>query len=344
MGRTIGIGIAVAAAAAGIWAIAQMRGRSPAAGADRRRGTDRSTAHRRAPAREPERRQGRRLLRHRSRGGDDARDREDRRARDRTRERRSAAGQRTRRARHRERARRQLAADRHRAARGGSGAHQRVAGVGGGRRGSLDRALRPAAHERVRGAGRDRAHGRGQLLGSLGIGRAAATRWRRPTREAHALFLQGQVLFNRRRRRRSNSRSRCSSRPIARDPKYAQAQASLAMALAVLPSYVQGNTDAACRQRVSRRPARHRDRFDDPRVVRGARLRESAAQRQSAAPMRMFRNALALDSTVATAWGWYGLLCEPHRRFPGGAPAHRTGARAGTGVADRADLGCTGAT
>ena len=57
-----------------------------------------------------------------------------------------------------------------------------------------------------------------------------------------ALFLQGQVLFNRRGPRILQQAIGLFERAAARDPTYARAQASLAMALAVLPAYVQDST------------------------------------------------------------------------------------------------------
>jgi TolB-like protein/tetratricopeptide (TPR) repeat protein len=127
--------------------------------------------------------------------------------------------------------------------------------------------------------------------------------------EAHALFLQGQVLFNRRGARNLQQAIVLFERAAARDPEYARAQASLAMALAVLPAYVLDST---------------------PEILAGAVL---AAQRAIAMDSTIpesytalgyaytllgdlsradlsFRRALALDSTVATTWGWYGLLAN----------------------------------
>ena len=148
------------------------------------------------------------------------------------------------------------------------------------------------------------------LLGSLNRPSPAAVRRTETTDpEAHALFLQGQVLFNRRGARNLQQAIVLFERAAARDPKYARAQASLAMALAVLPAYVVDST---------------------PEILSGAVV---AAQRAIAMDSTIaesytalgygysllgelsraelnFRRALALDSTVATAWGWYGLLAN----------------------------------
>jgi len=148
------------------------------------------------------------------------------------------------------------------------------------------------------------------LLGSLGRPPSAtATRAETDDPEAHALFLQGQVLFNRRTARTLQQAIELFERAAARDPAYARAEASLAMALAVLPAYVQDSTT--------------------PIVTRAVAAAERAIARDSTIPEsytalgygysllgelgraeESFRRALALDSTVATAWGWYGLLAN----------------------------------
>jgi serine/threonine-protein kinase len=148
------------------------------------------------------------------------------------------------------------------------------------------------------------------LLGSLGRPSGpSAPRIETTDPEAHALFLQGQVLFNRRGARNLQQAIVLFERAAARDPKYARAQASLAMALAVLPAYV---VDSG------------------PEILSGA---IAAAQRAIAMDSTIaesytalgygytllgelsradfnFRRALVLDSTVATTWGWYGLLAN----------------------------------
>ena len=159
------------------------------------------------------------------------------------------------------------------------------------------------------------------LLGSLGRApNAAVRRAETADPEAHSLFLQGQVLFNRRGARNLQQAISLFERAAARDPKYARAQASLAMALAVLPAYVQDSTRPLITSAIA---AAQRALSIDSTIPESytalgyghSLLGELDRAEQS------FRRALALDSTVATAWGWYGLLAnrlgdydEAHKR------------------------------
>jgi serine/threonine-protein kinase len=148
------------------------------------------------------------------------------------------------------------------------------------------------------------------LLGSLGRPTsAAATRAETNDPEAHALFLQGQVLFNRRTARTLNQAIALFERAAARDPAYARAEASLAMALAVLPAYVQDSTTPIVTRAVA---AAERAIAMDSTIAEsytalgyGYSLLGELSRAEAS-----FRRAVALDSTVATAWGWYGLLAN----------------------------------
>ena len=148
------------------------------------------------------------------------------------------------------------------------------------------------------------------LLGSLGpASTAAAARAETADPEAHALFLQGQLLFNRRGARAVQQAIVLFEQAAARDPRYARAQASLAMALAVLPAYVQDSTPAMATRAIA---AAGRAIAMDSTIAEsyaalgyantllGERARAEAS----------FRRALRLDSTVASTWGWYGLLAN----------------------------------
>jgi serine/threonine-protein kinase len=150
----------------------------------------------------------------------------------------------------------------------------------------------------------------GTLLGSLGRPTsAAAPRAETNDPEAHALFLQGQVLFNRRTARTLNQAIALFERAAARDPTYARAEASLAMALAVLPAYVQDSTTPIVTRAIA---AAERAIATDSTIAESytalgygySLLGELSRAEES------FRRAVALDSTVATAWGWYGLLAN----------------------------------
>ena len=148
------------------------------------------------------------------------------------------------------------------------------------------------------------------LLGSLGRPLSAtSTRAETNDPEAHALFLQGQVLFNRRTARTLNQAIALFERAAARDPAYARAEASLAMALAVLPAYVQDSTTPIVTRAVAaaERAIAMDSTIPESYTALGygySLLGELSRAEES------FRRAVALDSTVATAWGWYGLLAN----------------------------------
>ena len=163
-----------------------------------------------------------------------------------------------------------------------------------------------------------------KLLGSLGGRTAAASRTETEDPEAYSLFLQGQVLFGRRTAQTLQQAISLFERAVARDPKYARAYAALAMAFAVLPSYVQGNTDAIV---AKARAAAQRAIAIDSTIAESytALAYADLTVSQNRDADQQFRTALALDSTVATAWGWYGLLASHLADFP---TAHRRIARA----------------
>ena len=146
------------------------------------------------------------------------------------------------------------------------------------------------------------------LLGSLGNpGSGAPARAETSDPEALSLFLQGRVLFNRRGAPQLRQAIELFQRASQRDPKYARAQASLAMALAVLPAYVGDSTSELLAAAIA---AANREIAMDPTIAESytalgyawsliGEVRRADSN---------FRHALALDSTLATTWGWYGLL------------------------------------
>ena len=162
-----------------------------------------------------------------------------------------------------------------------------------------------------------------QLLGSLG-GTTSTSRIETTDPQAYALFLQGQVLFGRRTAQTLQQSISLFRQAVARDPKYARAQASLAMSLAVLPSYVQGNVeDAEARAAaVARRALALDSTIAESHTAIGY---ANMLLNDNHGADREFRQALALDSSVATAWGWYGLLANHLAEF---AEAHRRIGRA----------------
>jgi tetratricopeptide (TPR) repeat protein len=146
------------------------------------------------------------------------------------------------------------------------------------------------------------------LLGSLGrVPNAATRRAETSDPEAHSMFLQGQVLFNRRGAGNLHQAVSLFQRASQRDPNYARAQASLAMALAVLPAYVQDSTTPLVTSAIA---AAQRAISIDSTIAESytalgyaySLLGELDRADES------FRRAVSLDSTLATAWGWYGLL------------------------------------
>jgi len=163
-----------------------------------------------------------------------------------------------------------------------------------------------------------------QLLGSLGGAPAQPARVETTDPQAYALFLQGQVLFGRRTAQTMRQSISLFERAVARDPKYARAQASLAMSHAVLPSYVQGTTAAELTKATA---AAERAIALDSTIPESytALAYTNLLLGNNRAADQQFRKALALDSTVATAWGWYGLLASHLTDF---AEAHRRIARA----------------
>jgi serine/threonine-protein kinase len=148
----------------------------------------------------------------------------------------------------------------------------------------------------------------GPLLGSL---RRSPTpgRSRAETSDpqAHAQFLQAQVLFNRRGAAQLRVAIALLQQATARDPRYARAQAMLAMTLAVLPAYVQDSTTPLVTSAVA--AARRAIAMDSTMPESYAALGYAySLLGDLTLADASFRHALALDSTLASAWGWYGLL------------------------------------
>jgi len=162
------------------------------------------------------------------------------------------------------------------------------------------------------------------LLGSLGASGAAARPAETADPEAHALFLQGLVLFNRRGAPALQQAISLFRQAAARDPHYARAQASLAMALAVLPAYIQDSTPPILASALV---------AADRAIAIDSTIPESYTALGYAYSLlgelgradASFRRALVLDSTVATNWGWYALLANRLGDF---STAHERIARA----------------
>ena len=142
--------------------------------------------------------------------------------------------------------------------------------------------------------------------------------------EAHALFLQGQVLFNRRTTPALQQAIALLQQAAARDSSYGRAWGMLAMAYSVLPAYKAQYTDSARTMSVA---AAKRAVQIDSSIAEAytAMAYVALARGENHASDSLFRRSLALDSTVATTWGWYGLLAMHLGDF---ASADRRSARA----------------
>lgn len=163
------------------------------------------------------------------------------------------------------------------------------------------------------------------LLGALGGARAAtATRMETADPEAYALFLQGQVLFNRRTAQSLNQAISLFERATTRDPKFARAQGMLALSYAVLPTYDFSNADTVQDKALS---AAARAITIDSTVAEAytAMAWVRAARGQSREADGLFTRAIELDSTVAITWGWHSILAMSKGDF---AAAHRRVTRA----------------
>ncbi|MEO8634450.1 MAG: protein kinase [Gemmatimonadales bacterium] len=163
------------------------------------------------------------------------------------------------------------------------------------------------------------------LLGSLGgHGPAGTPRAETADPDAHSLVLQGIVLFNRRGAPALQQAISLFAQAAKRDPAYARAQASLAMALAVLPAYVQDSSPPILASAVAAATRAIAMDSTIPESYAGLGYAYSLLGDLGRADAS-FRRALALDSTVATNWGWYALLANRLGDFPA---AHDRVARA----------------
>ncbi len=164
----------------------------------------------------------------------------------------------------------------------------------------------------------------GKLLGTFGGGVTRATKVETQDPEAYALFLQGQVLFNRRTAETLQQAIDLYQRAVTRDPSYSRALAMLAMAQAVLPNYTDLPSDSSLRrvtQSAQRALAGDSTAAEAYTALANAHLIVGRVREADS----LFRRSLALDSTIATTWGWYGLLAQHRGDF---ATAHVRVARA----------------
>jgi serine/threonine-protein kinase len=127
--------------------------------------------------------------------------------------------------------------------------------------------------------------------------------------EAHALYLQGLYLWNRRTAPAIHQAIRLFDGAVARDSNYARAHAGIALAFTVLPYYEDGNADSL---RAIGRAAADRALALDSTLAEAwtARAFGSTAMWKNSEAERDFQRALQSDSTFATGRFWYSLLLD----------------------------------
>ena len=125
--------------------------------------------------------------------------------------------------------------------------------------------------------------------------------------EAHAAYLQGLYLWNRRNApvlRQSIARF---AEAVRLDPNYAQAYGGMAMAYVVMPAYDDiGSTDMLNRAREAAGRALALD-SQNVQALTALGYTEALLYR-NAISEKTFKRAIAADSSFATAHFWYGLL------------------------------------
>ncbi|MBL0169862.1 MAG: protein kinase [Gemmatimonadaceae bacterium] len=154
-----------------------------------------------------------------------------------------------------------------------------------------------------------------KLLGALGGVRATGpTRVETADPEAYALYLQGQVLFGRRTVQTVRQSIALFERAVARDPQFARAHAALGLALSSIPFYEQGTARTMAPLAIA--AARKAIAIDS--TVAEAWGAIASAQMgifENAEADRTYRRAQALDSSIAILWGWHALNLVHMGRF-----------------------------
>jgi serine/threonine-protein kinase len=154
-----------------------------------------------------------------------------------------------------------------------------------------------------------------KLLGALGGKQAAGpSRMETADPEAYALYLQGQVLFGRRTAQTVRQSIALFERAAAQDPKFARAHAALGLALASIPFYEQGTARATAPLAIA---AARRAIAIDSTVAEawGAIASAQMGVFDNHAADQNYRRAQALDSSVAILWGWHALNLVHMGRF-----------------------------
>jgi len=166
----------------------------------------------------------------------------------------------------------------------------------------------------------------GQLRGTLSGPGVTLARKETDDPEAHALYLRGLYLWNRRTARTLHQAIDLFDEAVRRDPNYARAYAGIGMAYVVLPVYDDVQTDSMLSRAVdaARRALAIDSTLPEPHVVLGY---ASATRFENAAAERSFATAVRLDSSFATAHFWNSIVLAHVGRD---AEAIREGQRART--------------
>lgn len=125
--------------------------------------------------------------------------------------------------------------------------------------------------------------------------------------EAHAAYLQGLYLWNRRNAPGLRRAVSLFGEAVRRDPSYAQAYGGMAMAYTVLPAYDDaGNAGMFERAREAAGRALALDSMNVQALTALGYV--EALQYRNRISESLFKRAIAADSTFGTAHFWYGLL------------------------------------
>ena len=125
--------------------------------------------------------------------------------------------------------------------------------------------------------------------------------------DAHNAYLQALYLWNRRNAAGLHRAISLFAEAVRRDPSYAEAYGGMAMAYVVMPAYDDNATDEMLDRA---REAANRALALDSGVVQAlsALAYTDALQYRNASAEKLFRRAIATDSSFGTAHFWYALL------------------------------------
>lgn len=125
--------------------------------------------------------------------------------------------------------------------------------------------------------------------------------------EAHALYIQGIFLWNRRTATTLKQAISYFQRAVDRDPRYARAYAGLGLSYGALPDYADVDVKESTAKAIE---AAERALVLDSTLAEAYVVIANSNARvfRNANAISAYRRAIALDSTSATAHHWYALL------------------------------------